>query len=40
MGRLEAEIRYVVEGRVRVEQRLSTLAEQIAQWQARGKKPT
>ena len=35
VGRLEAEIRYVVEGRVRVEQRLSTLAEQIAQWQAR-----
>ncbi|WP_288487082.1 chromosome segregation protein SMC, partial [uncultured Acidovorax sp.] len=35
VGRLEAEIRYVVEGRVRVEQRLVTLAEQIAQWQAR-----
>lgn len=35
VGRLEAEIRYVVEGRQRVEQRLVTLAEQIAQWQAR-----
>jgi len=35
VGRLEAEIRYVIEGRQRVEQRLVTLAEQIAQWQAR-----
>ena len=35
VGRLEAEIRYVVEGRVRVEQRLSTLAEQITQWSVR-----
>ena len=35
VGRLEAEIRYVVEGRLRVEQRLVTLAEQIAQWSAR-----
>ncbi|MDY0106566.1 MAG: chromosome segregation protein SMC, partial [Giesbergeria sp.] len=35
VGRLEAEIRYVVEGRQRVEQRLVQLAEQIAQWQAR-----
>jgi chromosome segregation protein len=35
VGRLEAEIRYVVEGRVRVEQRLATLAEQVAQWAAR-----
>ncbi len=35
VGRLEAEIRFVVEGRVRVEQRLATLKEQIAQWAAR-----
>lgn len=35
VGRLEAEIRYVVEGRQRVEQRLAALAEQIAQWSAR-----
>jgi len=35
VGRLEAEIRYVVEGRQRVEQRLAQLAEQIAQWQSR-----
>ena len=35
VGKLEAEIRYVIEGRQRVEQRLVTLAEQIAQWQAR-----
>jgi len=35
VGRLEAEIRYVIEGRQRVEQRLVTLAEQIIQWQAR-----
>ncbi|HEY0201904.1 MAG TPA: AAA family ATPase, partial [Burkholderiaceae bacterium] len=35
VGRLEAEIRYVVEGRQRVEQRLVTLKEQIAQWALR-----
>ncbi|TCP17711.1 chromosome segregation protein SMC [Simplicispira metamorpha] len=35
VGRLEAEIRYVLEGRQRVEQRLHTLAEQIAQWNTR-----
>ncbi|GKS98359.1 chromosome segregation protein SMC [Acidovorax sp. SUPP3434] len=35
VGRLEAEIRYVVEGRQRVELRLAQLAEQIAQWSAR-----
>lgn len=35
VGKLEAEIRYVVEGRQRVEQRLVQLAEQIAQWSAR-----
>lgn len=35
VGRLEAEIRYVVEGRQRAEQRLSSLAEQIAQWASR-----
>ncbi|WP_042424139.1 chromosome segregation protein SMC [Comamonas granuli] len=35
VGKLEAEIRYVVEGRQRVEQRLAQLAEQIAQWAAR-----
>jgi chromosome segregation protein len=35
VGRLEAEIRFVVEGRQRVEQRLLTLKEQIAQWAAR-----
>ena len=35
VGRLEAEIRYVVEGRQRVELRLGQLAEQIAQWSAR-----
>ncbi len=32
VGRLEAEIRFVVEGRQRVEQRLITLAEQTRQW--------
>ncbi|MCB8745517.1 chromosome segregation protein SMC [Rhodoferax sp. U2-2l] len=32
VGRLEAEIRYVVEGRQRVEQRLRTLQEQATQW--------
>ncbi len=35
VGRLEAEIRFVVEGRQRVEQRLLTLAEQTAQWATR-----
>ncbi len=35
VGRLEAEIRFVVEGRQRVEQRLITLAEQSAQWAER-----
>jgi chromosome segregation protein len=35
VGRLEAEIRFVVEGRQRVEQRLATLQEQIGQWAAR-----
>ncbi len=35
VGRLEAEIRFVVEGRLRVEQRLATLKEQIAQWATR-----
>ena len=35
VGRLEAEIRFVVEGRQRVEQRLIQLKEQTAQWAAR-----
>ena len=35
VGRLEAEIRFVVDGRIRVEQRLKQLAEQTAQWAAR-----
>lgn len=35
VGRLEAEIRFVVEGRQRVEQRLLTLKEQLAQWATR-----
>ena len=35
VGRLEAEIRFVVEGRQRVEQRLLTLKEQMAQWATR-----
>jgi chromosome segregation protein len=35
VGRLEAEIRFVVEGRQRVEQRLITLKEQTAQWATR-----
>ncbi len=35
VGRLEAEIRFVVEGRQRVEQRLQTLKEQAAQWVSR-----
>ena len=36
VGRLEAEIRFVVEGRLRVEQRLITLKEQATQWMTRG----
>jgi chromosome segregation protein len=32
VGRLEAEIRFVVEGRQRVQERLQTLREQAAQW--------
>jgi chromosome segregation protein len=35
VGRLEAEIRFVVEGRQRVEQRLLTLKEQMTQWATR-----
>ena len=35
VGRLEAEIRFVVEGRQRVEQRLAQLDEQTAQWAGR-----
>src|SRR3954462_9640827 len=35
VGRLEAEIRFVVEGRQRVEQRLVQLKEQTAQWATR-----
>ncbi|VWX63422.1 Chromosome partition protein Smc [Burkholderiales bacterium 8X] len=35
VGRLEGEIRFVVEGRQRVEQRLRQLDEQIAQWKTR-----
>ena len=35
VGKLEAEIRYVVEGRQRVEQRMQQLAEQITQWAQR-----
>jgi chromosome segregation protein len=35
VGKLEAEIRFVVEGRQRVELRLAQLLEQAAQWQAR-----
>ncbi len=35
VGRLEAEIRFVVEGRQRVEQRLLTLQEQVGQWATR-----
>ena len=35
VGRLEAEIRFVVEGRQRVEQRLASLREQSAQWGTR-----
>ena len=36
VGRLEAEIRFVVDGRLRVEQRLVQLKEQLAQWATRG----
>ncbi len=36
VGRLEAEIRFVVEGRQRAESRLAQLVEQMAQWAARG----
>lgn len=35
VGRLEGEIRFVVEGRQRVEQRLVQLREQVAQWATR-----
>lgn len=35
VGRLEGEIRFVVEGRQRVEQRLVQLTEQLAQWEHR-----
>jgi chromosome segregation protein len=35
VGRLEAEIRYVVEGRQRVEQRLLALKDQVVQWALR-----
>ena len=35
VGRLEAEIRFVVDGRTRVEQRLAQLREQAAQWATR-----
>ncbi len=35
VGKLEGEIRFVVEGRQRVEQRLVQLAEQIQQWETR-----
>jgi chromosome segregation protein len=35
VGRLEAEIRFVVEGRQRAEQRLQSLQEQIGQWATR-----
>jgi chromosome segregation protein len=35
VGRLEAEIRFVVDGRQRVEQRLNQLKEQTAQWATR-----
>ncbi|MDI1239377.1 MAG: chromosome segregation protein SMC [Polaromonas sp.] len=35
VGRLEAEIRFVVEGRQRVEQRLAQLKEQTSQWATR-----
>jgi chromosome segregation protein len=35
VGRLESEIRFVVDGRLRVEQRLAQLKEQTAQWATR-----
>ena len=35
VGRLEAEIRFVVEGRLRVEQRLVTLKDQMGEWATR-----
>ncbi|MBV8617392.1 MAG: chromosome segregation protein SMC [Curvibacter sp.] len=35
VGRLEAEIRFVIEGRQRVQQRLLTLKEQMGQWATR-----
>jgi chromosome segregation protein len=35
VGRLEAEIRFVVDGRLRVEQRLAQLKEQASQWSTR-----
>jgi len=35
VGKLEAEIRFVVEGRQRVEQRLASLKDQLAQWSTR-----
>ncbi|MBT9549337.1 MAG: chromosome segregation protein SMC [Hydrogenophaga sp.] len=35
VGKLEAEIRFVIEGRTRVEQRLAQLKEQIASWSTR-----
>ena len=35
VGRLEAEIRFVIEGRQRVEQRLASLAAQLASWGTR-----
>ena len=35
VGRLEAEIRFVVDGRIRVEQRLQQLKDQTAQWATR-----
>jgi len=40
VGRLEGEIRFVVEGRQRVEQRLVTLKEQVAQWSTRREEAT
>ncbi|MDB5893516.1 MAG: chromosome segregation protein, partial [Rhodoferax sp.] len=40
VGRLEGEIRFVVEGRQRVEQRLVTLREQVAQWATRREEAT
>ena len=40
VGKLEAEIRFVVEGRQRAEQRLVQLQEQTAQWQQRSEEAT